>query len=85
MKLAEPDEENYAIWVNEEEFAVFDMFYTNAGYKTVDNNSLNNFANHYGYFIVDKNDKTIGFMETLAFSTLQDKDYRILELIKDES
>ncbi len=85
MKLVEPDEEIYAIWIKEEDFTMFDLFYTNAGYKTVDNNSLNSFANHYGYFVVDKRDKTIGFMETLAFSTLQDKDYGILELIKDES
>lgn len=84
MKLVEPNEETYALWINEKDFTLFDLFYTNLGYKAVDGEPLNRFANHYGYFIVDKADKTIGFMQTVMFTIYQDKDYGIMELIEPE-
>mgnify|MGYP006968284886 CR=1 FL=1 len=82
MKLVEPSEETYALVVNENNFAIFDLFYTDLGYKTISGEPLNQFANHYGYFIVDKSDKTISFMETLVFSIYEDKEYGIMGLIK---
>lgn len=82
MRLVEPNEETYALWLNEEDFTVFGLFYTEAGYKTIDGQPLKQFANHYGYFIVDKADKTIGFMETIVFSIYQDKEYVIEDVIK---
>lgn len=84
MKLVEPNEETYALWLNKEDFTLFDLFYTNLGYKTADREPLNRFANHCGYFIVDREDKTIGFMETVMFTMYQDKDYGITELIEFE-
>lgn len=84
MRLVEPKEESYALWINKEDFTLFDLFYTNLGYKTISGEPLKNFANHYGYFIADKSDKTIGFMEIIMFSIYQDKDYGIRELIEFE-
>lgn len=84
MKLVEPNEETYALVVNENNFAVFDLFYTDLGYKTINGKPLNQFANHYGYFIVDKLYKTIGFMETLVFSIYEGREYGIMELIKSD-
>lgn len=82
FKLVEPNEEVYALWVNKEQFSVFDSLYTNAGYKIIDGEPIRNFASHYGYFIIHKEDKTIGFMETIVFSIYQDKEYYLSDLVK---
>lgn len=82
MKLVEPNEESYALIIGKEQFGIFDLFYTSAGYKTIGGKPLNAFVNHSGDFIVDKSDKTIGFIGTTAFSIYQDKEYSLLELIK---
>lgn len=82
MELVEPREETYALWISKEDFTLFDSLFTEAGYKTISNSPIRDFTNHYGYFIVDKKDKTIGFMETLIFSIYQDKECGIRELLK---
>lgn len=81
MKLIEPSEESYVVWINKEDFTAFDLFYTNAGYRTIVGSPLKTFKNHYGYFIVDKVSKTIGFLKTLAYSTYESKEYCIDDLI----
>lgn len=86
MKLVEPSEETYALWINKEDFTLFDLFYTNLGYKTIGGQEIGQFISHCGYFIVDKADKTIEFMETLSFSVYEGKEYAIKDVIKsDES
>lgn len=84
MKLVEPSEEEYAVCVNENNFDIFDLFYTNLGYKALDGEPLGTFQNHYGYFIVYKKEKVISFMETLIFTVFQDKDYGLRELIVED-
>lgn len=84
MKLVEPNEETYALWINQEDFTLFDLFYTNLGYKALDGRDIRQFPNRYGNFIVHKRKKTIGFIETVMFTIYQDKDYGITELIEFE-
>lgn len=81
MKLIEPNQESYAVCVNEYNFVIFDLLYSAAGYTTIDGCKLKEFENHAGYFFIDKNDKTIEFIGTFI---LQDKDYELSELIKEE-
>lgn len=84
LKLVEPNEEEYAVCVNEYNFSIFDLFYTNLGYTTLDGKPLSEFKNHYGYFIACKKEKVISFMETLIFSVYEDKHYGLMELIKED-
>lgn len=84
MKLVEPNEETYALWINKEDFTLFDLFYTNLGYKALDGRGIGQFPNRYGNFIVHKPEKTIGFIGTVMFAIYQDKDYAIRELIELE-
>lgn len=84
MRLVEPNEESYALWINEVDFTAFDLFYTELGYRTIGGKPLKQFVSHCGYFIVDKKSKTIGFMENCMFSVYQNKEYAIRELIEFE-
>lgn len=83
MKLVEPNEEEYAVCVNENNFAVFDLLYTEAGYKTVYGEPLTTFKNRYGYFTVHKQEKSIGFMATDLFTIYENKSYGLIELIRE--
>lgn len=82
FKLVEPSEEMYALCVNRYNFPLFDLLYTDAGYKAIDGEPIKNFEDHYGYFIVDKKDKDIGHMATTAFTKFFGKEYSFSDLIK---
>lgn len=43
---------------------------------------IKNFENHHGYFIVDKKDKSIGFIPLIVFTIYQDREYYLNDLIK---
>lgn len=79
FRLNEPDKDEYLIYVSQERFALFDLFYTDAGYKTISGDPLDNFANHYGYFRIYKNDKMISFCE---MNMRREKEYGLMELIE---
>lgn len=85
FKLVEPNEERYAVLVNEYNFSLFDLFYTDAGYKTISGELIKNFESHCGYFIIHKEDKTISFINTIVFTEYQDKEYFLSDLIKKTS
>lgn len=61
---------------------MFDLFYSEAGYKAIDGQTIDQFASRYGYFIVDKSDKTICFTETLVRSIYQGKEYMLGDVIE---
>lgn len=79
FRLNEPDKDEYLICVSRERFVLFDLFYTDAGYKTISGKPLDKFANHYGYFRVYKSDKMISFCE---MNMRQEKEYGLMELIE---
>lgn len=81
FKLVEPNEEVYCLWVNEKQFSMFDLFYTDAGYKTISGEPIKNFKNRHGYFIIYKEDKTISFTNVIEFTGYQDKEYFLIDLI----
>lgn len=81
FKLKEPNEEVYALWVNEKQFSMFDLFYTDAGYKTISGKPIKNFKNRHGHFIIYKEDKTISFTNVIEFTGYQDKEYFLIDLI----
>lgn len=79
FRLAEPNKEEYVVFVPREYFGMFDLFYTDAGYKAISGEPLDNFANNYSYFYINKTDKTICFSE---INLRQEEEYGLMELIE---
>lgn len=79
FRLNEPDKDEYVIYVPSEHFALFDLFYTDAGYKNAIGEPIDKFKNHYGYFYIHKSDKTIFFAE---INIAQEEEYGLMELIE---
>lgn len=82
FKLVEPNEEIYALRVHEENFFLFDLFYSDAGYTTIDKKPIRKFETHKGYFIVDKNKMAIGFSPCIFNPVYPHKEYRLNDVIK---